>query len=825
MELSLQGNEWSLNLRKDVSITFNKSFLLAYAYYNQVKVPEELIEQSLDDIERDSTVFRTAVYKMLKESPVEINYNPETFINELISFGQNKRADMEKEEENGMLKLYPQAVLGMFPQAGSYLVPDYLHLLEEDGYDDIEQFFLSRTRQEEINTYNNSPDYFRFLNKVKEEETFTPFKLDAHQENALKAIKQGNSLVVQGPPGTGKSQLISNLISDFIARGKRVLLVCQKRAALDVVYERLSAGDMAPFAALVHDFKNDRKTIFSQINDQIERVNEYQFKNNSLDAIQLERKFLQASRKIDQIAEQFEEFKQMLFDESEAGVSVKELYLNSDREGEMISLKQEYRSFPMVGIEDFELKLRHYFTYHNKFNRESYTWRSRKRFAGFGMEELNKMKSILKEIPVYQEEISKKVEKLLGAGMELKAAEKVFLGRENLKEMLRHLKDDITFGFFQHIVHTRDVNSDSFPDLLWLSTMRRTLMGCFDSPGPELSLETKDLGAFQKALQQKMKSRRRLFASIKWHLFSKDKTWLNKVLASNNLRRKGKDYNTLERMVDFRLNLEHNVTKLKSTKWLTEIPEFYLRDVFDKWFEREKDAVTSYLIFDSFRNFKEYFNTTSISMAQFIQQVNSLYEIVIDIPTKMDQWRVYLRDARIDMILNDAGLNVKMISTLNDDFDGLCDFDNLKQNLSEAERAVIDRLIDVNEMATEDELLGLFKNSLRMAWIDHIETKYPILRSINSLQFERMQADLQQAVKDKLNISKEITLLKTRERTYANVEFNRLNNMVTYRDLAHQVNKSRCGPSVNLCSILKMRSSTLYPAGWPVQRRFRPFFP
>ena len=145
------------------------------------------------------------------------------------------------------------------------------------------------------------------MNKVKEEETFTPFKLDAYQENALKAIKRGNSMVIQGPPGTGKSQLICNLISDFIARGRKVLLVCQKRAALDVVHQRLKENDMAEFVALVHDFKNDRKAIYDQIQKQIDRLFEYKQKNNSLDAIQLERNFLQASRKIDQITEELEE--------------------------------------------------------------------------------------------------------------------------------------------------------------------------------------------------------------------------------------------------------------------------------------------------------------------------------------------------------------------------------------------------------------------------------------------------------------------------------------------------------------------------------------
>lgn len=791
VELIQEENNWSLCLRKDVSITFNKSFLLAYSFYNGIKISEEFIEQTLDDLERDSTVFRTTIYKILKESPVELNFNEETFIDELTSFKEYTKADFDKEKKSGVIKLYPEAVLGIFPQAGSYLVPDYQHLLEADRYDDIEQFFASRSKEENIDADKHSADYFHFLNKVKEEETFIPFKIDAYQENAIKAVKKGNSLVVQGPPGTGKSQLICNLISDFIARGKRVLLVCQKRAALDVVHERLASSDISDFSALVHDFKNDRKAIFNQINTQIDRLYDYRMKNSSLDAIQLERSFLQSSRKIDQITEELEEFKEVLFDEKEAGISVKEMYLNSNRNASVINMKQEYRDFTYDAIDPFENKLKYYFVYNKKFEKEGYTWRNRKRFTGYGIEDLNKMKSILKEIPVYQEEISKKVENLLGSGMELKVAEKVYDGRENLKEMLRHLKDDGSYGMFQHIVKTRDITSESFPDLLWLTTMRRLLMGCFEDPGPEISLEKKDLGSFLEALRKKMKARKNIFANIKWLMFSKDKAWITKILTSNNLRRKGRDYRKLEKMTDYRLNLEHNITKLRSTKWLNEVPDFYLKDVFDKWFENAKDAVTAYLIFDHYRNFKEYFNTSSLTREMFIEKVNQLYEIIIDIPSKMDQWKVYFRDARIEMILSNPRLNEKMIGSLNEDFDALCDFDNLKSSLSETERVVIDRLIDLQEYKDEHEILDVFHNSLRLAWIDHIETKFPILRSINSLKFDRMLIDLQGAVKEKLRISKDITLLRARERTYENVEFNRLNNMITYRDLAHQVTKKR----------------------------------
>ena len=132
------------------------------------------------------------------------------------------------------LKLYPEAVLGIFPQAGSQLVPDYLKLIESDAISDLEDFFVARNV---LDTTDLQP---KLLNHtISEEKIYTPFVLDAYQENAIKAIKNGHSIVVQGPPGTGKSQLICNLLADAIASGKKALLVCQKRAALDVVYERL----------------------------------------------------------------------------------------------------------------------------------------------------------------------------------------------------------------------------------------------------------------------------------------------------------------------------------------------------------------------------------------------------------------------------------------------------------------------------------------------------------------------------------------------------------------------------------------------------------
>ena len=46
-------------------------------------------------------------------------------------------------------------------------------------------------------------------------------------------------------------------------------------------------------------------------------------------------------------------------------------------------------------------------------------------------------------------------------------------------------------------------------------------------------------------------------------------------------------------------------------------------------------------------------------------------------------------------------------------------------------------------------------------------------------------------MKSKFAVSREILLLKLREITYKDVKYNRLNNMISYRDLRHQVSKKR----------------------------------
>ncbi|GAA0553380.1 AAA domain-containing protein [Chitinophaga japonensis] len=88
---------------------------------------------------------------------------------------------------------------------------------------------------------------------------------DPTQTNAILHGRNGHSYIIQGPPGTGKSQTITNLVADYLARGKTVLFVCEKRAALDVVYHRLQQNGLAELCCYIHDSQADKKDFIKDL--------------------------------------------------------------------------------------------------------------------------------------------------------------------------------------------------------------------------------------------------------------------------------------------------------------------------------------------------------------------------------------------------------------------------------------------------------------------------------------------------------------------------------------------------------------------------------
>jgi very-short-patch-repair endonuclease len=88
---------------------------------------------------------------------------------------------------------------------------------------------------------------------------------DSSQRSAIAAVLSGRSLVIHGPPGTGKSQTIANLTAALVARGRKVLFVAEKRAAIDAVLSRLKGVDLGELVLDIHEGTRDRQRIAADL--------------------------------------------------------------------------------------------------------------------------------------------------------------------------------------------------------------------------------------------------------------------------------------------------------------------------------------------------------------------------------------------------------------------------------------------------------------------------------------------------------------------------------------------------------------------------------
>lgn len=99
-----------------------------------------------------------------------------------------------------------------------------------------------------------------------------PIGADSSQFEAICAAVDDKSFILHGPPGTGKSQTITNIIANALYKGKKVLFVAEKMAALQVVQRRLESIGIAPFCLELHSNKTKKSSVLEQLKRTTEVV-------------------------------------------------------------------------------------------------------------------------------------------------------------------------------------------------------------------------------------------------------------------------------------------------------------------------------------------------------------------------------------------------------------------------------------------------------------------------------------------------------------------------------------------------------------------------
>ena len=780
VQLFQQGKFWKLSRRGDELAFLNPTLALAYGQFNQVKLPDELTEKTVDDFDRDPLAFRTQLYEWLKTTPLEINFNSDLFTNTLQFFNKQSAKDLAQLERTGELKLYPEAVLGIFPQAGSFLVPDYDALLEQGalgkGVMDME---AEEWGEDQPDTLSLPPQALR---PMPEKLIHTPLPLDASQEAAVRAVKSGLSLVVQGPPGTGKSQLIANLMADAAASGKRVLLVCQKRAALDVVQERLSQVGMAPFLALIHDFQDDRRALYAQIADQISQLDTYRQQNNSLNAVLLERDFEVESRRIDETVAELQSFKDALFSTDECGMSAKELYLTSHADGAVLALDDSYPQFHFSTVDNFVRRLTDYAAYQQRLSKAN-SWAERVSFANFTNADLNRIDQTISYWTALRDNTSQQLTTLLNQSFSLNNLTNWHAHEWDLTALLNLLETPDAAALWTVVTFLRV--TPNHPALSTPETQLEQLADAWDeivaTPGPEHSLPTPELREFRELLTGALAARSSWVSWQWWQLTNAGKPKLQQVAAANGFTCSERGLQTLATKVNQRIRLEgikHGIQSLLAGLSLPETPET-LRLL------RRAQHVSERI--NAIGVLNRLTLSAWVTHTNFIRVVQTLLQLAKTVTEQQGNAQRYLTQKQLTQLWEDETLAAPMRQTLQSDFDLLVEADRLLIGFSKPEQTVVEQLAHL----PPNTWGAVFQNSLRRAWLNHLETAHPVLRSVSSLKMSQWEQGLQEGVVRKQTLSRAILLTKLREQTYRNLTLNRLNNVTTYRDLLHQTTKKR----------------------------------
>ena len=294
----------SIEAKHDELIQINKVLLLAYAKEHRINYEglitefDNLVDYKLKNI--------ADVLDYLSAYGFKFDYDFKKANKGLVRFDSIKEPSFK---DDG-LKIVNTCVIGRFPLANAI-------------YNDYSLLEKKRLTSEAIDQLLQGKQSKK-LKKI-DPRVYTINDLDYAQENAIAKLNQSGNLVIYGPPGTGKSQTIVNIISDALCKNKRVLVVSQKKAALDVVFNRLKTLNSK--CMFITDAEKNKVEFYERCNKM------HQALMGSYHAREENDEYAIVEKNIQKEVEELQVISDTLFTKTPFGLTLQEMYANSARIG------------------------------------------------------------------------------------------------------------------------------------------------------------------------------------------------------------------------------------------------------------------------------------------------------------------------------------------------------------------------------------------------------------------------------------------------------------------------------------------------------------
>ena len=217
--------------------------------------------------------------------------------------------------------ILPAAVIGLFPSANQGLLRDTKEMLAAPSFDGPVAAFLDLSADlaaaDPMDIDREPETVERAKRRCADERNVA--RADPFQSQAVERARTSRALVIHGPPGTGKSQTITNIIGDHLARGERVLFVCDKRTALDVVANRLEHLGLGRLCAVVHDPRRDQRDLYMGVRASLDELGDLRTEEHAA------RDLARVNRELQAIHDELYASREALMEDDETGDSFHDL--------------------------------------------------------------------------------------------------------------------------------------------------------------------------------------------------------------------------------------------------------------------------------------------------------------------------------------------------------------------------------------------------------------------------------------------------------------------------------------------------------------------
>ena len=751
--------------------------------------------------------FMKNILDLLNENGLNVSCSENEEAISTLTLQNISRDTIESMERQG-LKINNYKIIGSFPQGESAIYHDYENLISKIESGDKNDFI------EDILGVHDSPVEFaedvedqnlKDLDKVRDMDLNLILQSDSSQDQVVLASQNQKITLVRGPPGTGKSQVIVNIISNALSKGQTVLVVCQKRAALEVVHQRLGEKNLDRYTVLLNKEKEDRAKMYSQLKQILEMPDDFEREQKQI--------LQSTSKSIDDLIKKHSEISYALSKEYFGGITVRDLYTKASSDYltklDLLGIENEI-TYP--DLESFLYNLSQIEGNYKKFEDENYSWKNRKNFAEKNSSDKAKINDILLKISSKSENcviLSDKYTqdeliKLASKYSELN--ETINSLQENINKNTKSIQGisvnhnvSIPLEYLKEQIQRVDAGMilwNKFRDINQIDHIKNN----------HIQEETREkqndlLGTFTDSVAKKSF----------WKKLTDSETKRKEKIQKNFLKRpenSEKHPSELKIMLENGLELWNLVTNTSQIEY-----------IFKKSFVLPNDNDQNHLLRDlkslnddqiKFKNSSNELQKATESLREIFERhelffdknedTTQLISKIIngkDILDNIDSFSEFVNDEEIQIIKNKSTNTDKLSSHIKNLHDNLNDFDRLqshdirKSDLNSSQQMILDQC--VSKIGLEENWTDIVKQEIYHHWIEKIEQDHLILKSGCFDDYKDNQARLSSLLekKSQLLVNKIINTIESNADFKPGMGTKRTRRETEYNELNHELSKKR----------------------------------